>query len=575
MIGCPSSVIALGDKDKMLRIVTRINHVNLDGAARTELIDALDEADQTAVVRAMRARCAELLDVTKNAINLSAITKRSSSDDVSDVADETGQQFLSHVSTNGTDAYTHGEIFVASDHLLFLLFNQSHGEHNTASRREQFLRVGCIVDARDGETDAQADRATTLLEHFCAQIDERLALLRPEASGRTDARQTNNAEASWQPDKDSTESAAWHRVRSLGSLRDGLADGQISDDAAQATAASSQPTLQSERAVEVLGDAEVRRWLRRLREARQDNRTRGVDGNKSQSAAPSISNEAADKPHPDLTARMRDAGLLNAEIVVSCREAKRALFRLPSSEALAAITATNAVCSECGAMIGDEKIEELGAPTPLAFSLLDGGAWLRQHVRALLKSYGVSEAREFVDLDRADNEDAEAGSAATTTAAMRLLVNYCGELLLIVARDGDFTTAHAARAVDSLIEFDSARLLVVATGEITSDARVRLRSFIESARTTHPPETFFAEGVPAIKSELERVLTHAAQHALRRTLSPVNSDLGFPASVLVEAKFRAPQPQTLDVKNTKRAAESNGTMLSDVVGAVAGRLGSF
>lgn len=542
----------------MLKILTRVRRVRLADAERNELIANLDGAEQTAIVRAMRARCFELLGV-KN--------------DVPDAF----EQRLFPKSELGVDSHTHGEIFVAPAHRLFLIFDRTRGEHRmddaaTADARQQqqqVLRVGCIVDIEDATTDAQTDRATTNLERFCAQIDQQLARLHAEDSDRTSAQQSAESESSWQTDTDLSASATWQRLRDSLNSPDRVGDGQ---DATVERAAPQQPTLQDERAVEVLGDADVRRWLRRLRESRQENRTRETNG--SQSGAQNSNESASNKPQPELMARMRDAGLINAEIVVSCREAKRALFRLPSSEALAAITATNAACSECGALIGDEKIEEHGAPTPLAFSLLDAGAWLGQHIRTSLAGYGIDLAEDLIDPDQSDVDD------VNSFAAMRLLVNYCGEMLLIVARDGDFTAAHSQRAIDSLIEFDAARLLVVATGEITLDAHARLRSYDESTHAAAPLEMFFAEGTPAIKSTLERALTHCAQDAVRRSLAALNADLGFPATALIEAKVQS-ITESSDRKevSVERATESKGNMLSDIaesaVGAVAGRLGSF
>lgn len=563
----------------MLKILTRVRRVRLADAERNELIANLDGAEQTAVVRAMRARCFELSGVNKDAAKHVATNKTGEtkqSGEVSDVADATERRLFPKRDLD-VDSYTHGEIFVAPAHALFLVFDQARDEHQTdaatANVQRQHLRVGCIFDINAERTNAQADHAATLLKRFCARIDEQLARLHAEDSDRTGASQEAiESESSWQTDTDFSASATWQRLRGL---RDSLNSPDRVDNGQDATverAAPQQPTLQDERAVEVLGDADVRRWLRRLRESRQENRPRETNG--SQSGAQNSNETASNKPQPELMTRMRDAGLINAEIVVSCREAKRALFRLPSSAALAAITATNAACSECGALIGDEKIEEHGAPTPLAFSLLDGGAWLGQHIRTSLAGYGIDLAEDLIAPDQSD------GSDVNSFAAMRLLVNYCGEMLLIVARDGDFTAAHSQRAIDSLIELDAARLLVVATGEITPDAHARLRSYDESTHAATPLETFFAEGTPAIKSALERALTHCAQDALRRSLAALNADLGFPANALIEAKFGsiAKSGDRKEV-SVERATESNGNMLSDIaesaVGAVAGRLGSF
>ena len=56
------------------------------------------------------------------------------------------------------------------------------------------------------------------------------------------------------------------------------------------------------------------------------------------------------------------------------------------------MTASNAVCSECGAAVADERAEELITPTPLAGSMLKDGAWLISRMRASLAGLGVPDA---------------------------------------------------------------------------------------------------------------------------------------------------------------------------------------
>src|SRR6266403_1569685 len=64
------------------------------------------------------------------------------------------------------------------------------------------------------------------------------------------------------------------------------------------------------------------------------------------------------------------------EVLVSCRKRNRPLFRLPSPEALGQITSSDAVCSECGVKLADERFDELIIPTPAASVLLNDGSWL-------------------------------------------------------------------------------------------------------------------------------------------------------------------------------------------------------
>ena len=87
--------------------------------------------------------------------------------------------------------------------------------------------------------------------------------------------------------------------------------------------------------------------------------------------------------------RLEDAGLVEREVQISCRKTGHALFRLPNPHALAVVTVSDATCSECGAPVADENVEEVIAPTQLASSLLEDGSWLVSRIHFLLREMGV------------------------------------------------------------------------------------------------------------------------------------------------------------------------------------------
>jgi hypothetical protein len=173
----------------------------------------------------------------------------------------------------------------------------------------------------------------------------------------------------------------------------------------------------------MLEDAGARGFLQRLGEAHVDGR-----------AAEFISGGRGPEQE-SLVSRLAGAGLLRREVQVSCRKDGRSLFRLPSTEALAIVTASNAVCSECGSAVADERAEELLTPTPLAASLLKDGAWLNSSLRAILAGLGVPEGQTRPREAQAEGE-------------AQVFAHVSGEPFLFVLRDGDFTAAHARRAVE-------------------------------------------------------------------------------------------------------------------------------
>src|SRR4029079_19623543 len=119
---------------------------------------------------------------------------------------------------------------------------------------------------------------------------------------------------------------------------------------------------------------------------------------------------------------LEDVGLVEREVQVSCRKTGHALFRLPNADALAGVTVSDATCSECGAPVADENVEEVIAPTQLATSLLEDGSWLVSRLHFLLRHLGVPEREIAVG----PNEGTGYG---------QLMANICGESFLMATRD--------------------------------------------------------------------------------------------------------------------------------------------
>ena len=161
--------------------------------------------------------------------------------------------------------------------------------------------------------------------------------------------------------------------------------------------------------------------------------------------------------------RLEDAGLVEREVQISCRKTGHALFRLPNPHALAVVTVSDATCSECGAPVADENVEEVIAPTQLASSLLEDGSWLVSRIHFLLREMGVPE-REI------------AVGPSDGNGYGQLMANICGESFLIATRDGDLTPAFARSVIDLEIDTEAAHLVIVATGRIHKEAGVLLQN---------------------------------------------------------------------------------------------------
>jgi hypothetical protein len=244
--------------------------------------------------------------------------------------------------------------------------------------------------------------------------------------------------------------------------------------------------------------------------------------------------ESADVP----IQRLEDAGLVEREVQISCRKTGHALFRLPNPHALAVVTVSDATCSECGAPVADENVEEVIAPTQLASSLLEDGSWLVSRIHFLLRELGVPE-REI------------ALGPAEGNGYGQLMANICGESFLIVTRDGDLTPAFARWAIDLEIDTEAAHLVIVATGRIHKEAGVLLQN--HSRRRVSGGQDFemiIADDVATAGRELEQALERVSQRVVAERLCVLDSSIGFSVSRLVLSKFqlmRAAQPKEAEV----------------------------
>jgi hypothetical protein len=201
---------------------------------------------------------------------------------------------------------------------------------------------------------------------------------------------------------------------------------------------------------------------------------------------------------------------------------------VPSPEALSAIVSSGATCSQCARSLSDEKIDELLVPTELATRLLEEGAWLSNHMRTILNAAGLPESQIAVGPSPGEGE-------------AHMMANVHGQPFLFVMRDGDMNTVDARRALDAAVETEASHLVVMCTGKIQEDARLRLREQARRRSRGSGLEVIILEGADAELDELQLAFEHVAQTALSEELFELDSSLGFNAGVLVNARFRLMQ----------------------------------
>lgn len=469
----------------MLFIESRISRQTVEGAARTHLLERLQERGLVPLIRSARLHCFEL------ALFGPERTR------------EMERQLAARAEAEGDAPYVSGDLFCFEDVMLFLIFGE-HGEEADAP-----LRAGIIY--RDDASDPQQK-----LDDFCRNLSDALEAGRAAGVGGgslTEGATGEEASAAgagfWRP----TGPRVAEGFRRFASTRDAEAS-------AQGAGARGKPLTEAERArvFSLLEGAEARRVLRRLVEARAEGRADAL--------AQSVRQEA-DEP---LLGNLEGAGLVKREVLVSCRRQGRALFRLPSMDAFQTVTATAATCIECGSALADERVEELLTPTDLASTMLRDCSWMASRLSTLL--------REELGLPA----DAVALRTASDDCEAHAMANVAGESFLFYLRDGDVTAAHARRALDIQTETEAAHLVVITTGKIQEDGRLRLREHARRrAQRGGELEVMLVEGIEGAASELRHAFERVSQRRLAAELYPLDASLGLSVGRMVATRFRLAQ----------------------------------
>ncbi|MGH9942103.1 MAG: hypothetical protein ACRD9R_07085 [Pyrinomonadaceae bacterium] len=389
-------------------------------------------------------------------------------------------------------SYMPGDLFCDQDFAHFLIFGE--GKDGGGS-----VRAGIVYRA-------DLDDARGRLVTFCRQVAEALGV-------ETQTPESTNGvpeDDSWQT-RESRRSESFERFASAN--------------------ASESPDMNARgemvagwlRAVGMLENLKARRALMRLEEAHKEGR--GFDV--------SVEGEEGEDFNEAVLQRLGEVGLVRREILVSCRKDGRALFRLPSPEAFSTLSASHAVCSECGTALSEEKSEEVVVPTSLTATLLQDGVWSSLHLRSILLWLGVSAQRIAARPVSADGE-------------LRMMAEVAGESFLFLLRDGDWTGADVRHAVGEQGGFDASHVVVVAAGKIHDEARQRLREHVRrasSGRRGVEAEVIFVERMDALGPELKEAFGRAVERALVEELWELDSGLGFSAGRLLAAHFRLQRRQ--------------------------------
>jgi hypothetical protein len=518
----------------------------LDEVARRRLLDALAARGHTPLVRSARRRLFQLLTADFDPPKFSDASKISDASESPDPAAELERLCAARPVPEGA-AYTLGELFCTTDCVLFVVFNGEAGEELTAgvvysvatadplARLERFCReVGdALLDVVDAVKGAAKGEAASAAEDEVEHAAESGAGREAEGDAGRESEGGVEGEADGEEAGGEVETGGEVEIESAARIETERAARETprwrarAHDSAHALArfVAAQPTDFAVaakirggarglvRASELMEDTAVRAFLRRVQELRRE----GYSPRR-------LFAEAGGGVVP--VEEMLGAGLLEREVRVSCRKSGHALFDLPSPDSLAAVTISKAKCSLCAAPVSDEVVEETINPTRLAVALLENGGWLANRVYKIVRSLGVPES------EIATGPAAEHGESY-------LAANVCGNSFLFAARDGDLTPAFARRVAETVAETETAHVVVVTTGAVEEEGRLRLYEFAwRRARDGHDLGITLVEGTAGARAEIERAFETALRRELTRQLFTLDAALGLGASDFVLDWFK-------------------------------------
>jgi hypothetical protein len=485
----------------MLFIQSNSLSLSLDEGARLRLLDALSARGHAPLVRRARRRRYELL-----------VSGAGDAVAVESAALELERRCMMRLASQprGGGAYTPGDLFCARDCVFFVTFG---------ARADEGLSAGVIYHIDTTEPLVKLDR-------FCRDVRESLIKIETGGARSVDvaasADETTTTDAAASASGHEDEAGASEETYDLpcwksraGSSSQGLARFIAIQPTDFAVVARCKGGARGYlRATELMESRQVRLFLRRVQEMRRE----GYSARRLFAEATQIGGVPVE--------RMIDAGLLEREVRVSCRKSGHALFDLPTPDSLAAITISRAKCSLCAAPVADEVVEETVNPSWLAVALLEDGSWLNNRIYKIVRALGVPDSEI-------------ASGPASAHGESYLAAEVCGNSFLFVTRDGDLTPAFARRISETVAQTEATHLVVVTTGAVEDEGRLRLYEFAwRRARDGQDLDTTLVEGLEGAHAEIERAFERAIHRELARRLFTLDAPLGFGASNFVLDWFR-------------------------------------
>lgn len=450
----------------MLFIASRVLDQSVDEQARFLLLEKLQEKGLIPLIRSTRFGCYRQA--------LSGLQSES----------EMERAIAALTEREDKTSYNAGDLFFFDDYVLYLIFEER-------ANRSTGIRVGIVYESHTTEPLRKLDA-------FCGEVS---SLLRAESGTSLSVADTDGRMTQWREGRPQEQHGFLRFVANQ-------------DIDSLFTVALRETATERVRAAQVLEDASARLFLHRAKDAYVEGCTEKLLASTAHGSSVSS------------IERLLDAGLLRGEVLVSCREMGHILFSLPSPDALAVVTVSNATCNGCGAPIADEKVEEVIVPTQLASALLEDGSWLVNRLYSTLRELGLPPSEIAV-------------APISGSGEAHMMANVCGESFLLVLRDGDLTPAFARRATDKVVETEATHLMIVVTGAIREEGRLWLLNYSRRrARGGSEFELKIVEGARTAAAELQYSFEQVSQRVLAEQLCDLDTSLGISITRIISTRFQ-------------------------------------
>ncbi|MBL6749446.1 MAG: hypothetical protein ISP90_02945 [Nevskia sp.] len=223
---------------------------------------------------------------------------------------------------------------------------------------------------------------------------------------------------------------------------------------------------------------------------------------------------------PILVQELKDAKLVESEIVVICSKTQAQVARAPSREIIKELAEKRVKCA-CGRSLSEERAEEALSITNSGRILLDKARWMSVLLVQELEAVGIPRDCIFLEARVGGDE-------------MDCVADVSGELVLFELKDKEFSLGNAYSFGAKIAIIKPNRPVIVTTEKVANDAK---EHFVRAGLSGQVPDSMFSEsrsgihyieGIDSLRLGLEMLATtifrNDAVNLLGRVLPLVSVD---------------------------------------------------